>query len=48
MISDTWKGIPETLVIPLITLVFPGSDAEITGEQHEDALLRRMSSMCGR
>lgn len=49
IISDSWHGTPDgLLLIPLMMLAFPKPDAEITGEHIEDALLRRMNSMCGR
>lgn len=46
--SQVWQGFPHTSPTPLITLLFPESDADTTGEPIEDALARRMLSISGR
>lgn len=47
-ISQDWQSLPETLQMPFTVLLFPGSDADITGEHIEDALSRIIHSICGR
>lgn len=47
-ISQHWQGMSSTMLMPLISMRFFASKAETTGEDMEDALSRRMRSMCGR
>lgn len=47
-ISHNWWGISHALEKPLRTLLFPGSDADITGEHRDNALSRMILSICGR
>lgn len=47
-ISQDWKGFPLDLLTPFTALLFPGPDADTTGEHIEDALSRKMCSICGR
>lgn len=47
-ISHNWRGAGQTLGKPFRTLLFPGSDADITGEHIDNALSRIILSICGR
>lgn len=46
--SQDWEGLPSNMLTPFIAVLIPASDADITGEDIDDALSRRMQSMCGR
>lgn len=46
-ISHNWQRMPLTSQKPLRTLLFPGSDADTTGEDIQDAFPRRMHSIGG-
>lgn len=45
--SQDWQGLPYNSLNPLIALLFPRSHADTTVEDSEDALSRRIRSMCG-
>ena len=48
IISHNWQGPPFNILMPLMVALFPGSDADSTGEHMDDALSRSMCSICGR